>query len=124
VFYSIKNSFVRIVLFVNEKNDLAARMRQVRAAYGYAGHGGQKLFAEFLGISPQRWSNVENGIAQGLGSELALRLVTKCPGVTLDWLVRGDASTLSQVAMRRLGLLGEAPRASGASGGHSGEDEC
>ena len=103
-----KNNSVRILLFVRERDNIATRATQVREAYGYKGHGGQKLFAEFLGVIPQRWGHVETGQA-GLGIDLALMVVQKCPGVTLDWLYRGDASGLSQATMRRLGLLGDVP---------------
>lgn len=60
----------------------------------------------FSGISPQRWNNVENG--KPLGNDLALLLVRKCPGLTLDWLYNGNRGGLSVSMDQRLNGLGEA----------------
>ena len=104
-----KNYFVSTVPFVRDRDNIATRAIQVREAYGFAGHGGQKRFAEFLGVIPQRWGHVETGQA-GLGIDLALLVVQKCPGVTLEWLYRGHADTLTPITQRRLGLLGGPPK--------------
>jgi hypothetical protein len=73
---------------------IAQRLKILRIAMGYGGHGGQTGFARFLGLgSPQRWNNVEKGLP--LGKDLALLLVRRCPGLSLGWLYSGIRTELS-----------------------------
>ena len=60
---------------------------------GFNGRGGQRAFANFLGVERGRWSNVECG--GPLGKEMAVRIVRKFPGVTLDWLFLGRTEGLT-----------------------------
>ncbi len=89
---------------------LANRMRRLRTAWGYGGHGGQRLFAEFLGISQQRWGNIENG--HPLGRDLVQIIVKKCQGIDYNWLLGGTTDGLSQATLTRLGLPGGLPSGS------------
>ena len=57
---------------------------------GFNGRGGQQALANFLGVDRGRWNNVECGAP--LSKEMALRIVRKFPGVTLDWLFLGIAA--------------------------------
>ena len=69
---------------------------------GFNGRGGQQAFANFLGVDRGRWNNVECGAP--LSKDMALRIVRKFPGVTLDWLFLGRPEGLT-VEMARM-LLG------------------
>ena len=60
---------------------------------GFNGRGGQQNFAELLGVERGRWNNVECGAP--LGKEMALRIVRKYLGVTLDWLFLGRTEGLT-----------------------------
>jgi hypothetical protein len=59
-------------------------------------------FAKYLGVGLKRLWHAENG--GSLAKELALRIVEKCPGVTLDWLYLGRTKGLSVSMARRLGV--------------------
>ena len=67
---------------------------------GFNGRGGQQAFANFLGVDRGRWNNVECGAP--LGKEMALRIVRKFPGVTLDWLFLGRTEGLTAEMARAL----------------------
>ena len=54
-------------------SDESKRARRLREAMGFNGRGGQRAFAEFLGIERGRWNNVECGAP--LGKEMAVRIV-------------------------------------------------
>ena len=81
-------------------NDESKRARRLREAMGFNGRGGQQAFANFLGIERGRWNNVECGAP--LGKEMALRIVRKFPGVTLDWLFLGRPEGLTAEMARAL----------------------
>ena len=83
-------------------SDESKRARRLREAMGFNGRGGQQAFANFLGVDRGRWSNVECGAP--LSKDMALRIVRKFPGVTLDWLFLGRPEGLT-VEMARM-LLG------------------
>jgi transcriptional regulator with XRE-family HTH domain len=68
----------------------AVRIRTVRAIEGYEL---QKAFAEFLGVSPSRLANIENGLP--LSIDVAQKIVAKFPVYTLDWLYNGNEGGLS-----------------------------
>ena len=74
-------------------SDESKRARRLREATGFNGRGGQQKFAELLGVDRGRWSNVECGAP--LSKEMALRIVRKFPGVTLDWLFLGRTEGLT-----------------------------
>ena len=83
-------------------SDESNRARRLREAMGFNERGAQLAFANFLGVERGRWSNVECGAP--LGKEMAVRIVRKFPGVTLDWLILGSPEGLT-VEMARM-LLG------------------
>lgn len=78
---------------------LAERMKQLRISLGFSV---EAAFAAYLGVSPQRWGNVEDGLP--LGKDLAFRIVQRVPGVTLDWLWLGKTDGLSFEMVRKLGI--------------------
>lgn len=47
----------------------------------------QRQFATWLGVTYQRWNNVESGMP--LGKDLAGILIRKIPGLSSDWLFYG-----------------------------------
>ena len=67
---------------------------------GFNGRGAQRPFANFLGVDRGRWNNVECGAP--LSKEMALRIVRKFPGVTLDWLFLGRTEGLTVQIARAL----------------------
>ena len=75
------------------------RLRQLRESMGYTQ---VTPFAKYLSVGLKRLWNADNG--GPLGKELALCIVQKCPGVTLDWLYLGRTEGLSVSMVRRLGL--------------------
>ena len=80
-------------------SDESQRARRLREAMGFNGRGSQQKFAELLGVERGTWNNVERGAP--LGKEMALRIVRKFPGVTLDWLFLGRPEGLT-VEMARM----------------------
>jgi hypothetical protein len=87
----------------------AQRARALREALGYTT---SNAFAAFLGIGYQRWNHVENG--HPLAREIALLLVQKVPGLTLDWLYLGRTEGLPIALARALGVF-DTPQATGNS---------
>ena len=79
---------------------VALRLRTLRDALAF---DTASAMAAFLGVSPQRWSNFENGLP--LSREMAFRLVQKIPGLTLDWLYFGKSDGVPLALARRLGEL-------------------
>lgn len=80
-------------------NTVAWRCRHLRESLGYTS---QTAFADVLGITLARWNNVENGLP--LSSQLALIVVKRFPGVSMDWLFTGGAYGLSFEMARLLGV--------------------
>jgi DNA-binding XRE family transcriptional regulator len=74
------------------KEEIAKRLEITRNALGFKT---QAAFAEALddNVTPQRWNNYESG-RDRLTLNLALVICEKWQQVTLDWLYRGDKSTL------------------------------
>lgn len=84
--------------------DPAARGRRLRTLRIVMGYEEQFRWAHALGISPERWNQVEKG--RGLSAAMTDLLVERVPGVSADWLRYGLTGGLS-VEMAR--LLGELP---------------
>ena len=80
--------------------DESKRARRLREASGFNGRGGQQKFAELLGVERGRWNNTECGAP--LSKEMAMRIVRKFPGVTLDWLILGSPEGLTVEMARAL----------------------
>ncbi len=60
-----------------------------------------RAFAEFIGLSEQRYNNFENGTP--LSKDAAFRLVAKIPGLTTDWLWFGRLEGLPYQLALELG---------------------
>jgi hypothetical protein len=73
------------------------RLRALRRAEGY---DTAKQFAEVLGVSANRYGNIEAG--SGLSIEIAQRIVASVPGCSLDWLYNGIENGLSVSLRQRL----------------------
>ena len=81
------------------------RLRRLRVARGY---GTAKAFAGYLNLRESRWNNLENG--HPLRRDVALLLVQKVPGLSLDWLYLGRSGGLSVQLARDLGLADAPPQ--------------
>jgi hypothetical protein len=82
----------------------AERVIHLRKVLGYPT---SNSFAVFLGVSPTRWNNVENGTP--LSRDLVFRLVRAIPGLTSDWLYFGNSDGMPFELARRLGVAGPPP---------------
>lgn len=78
----------------------AIRLRAVRRASPYPW---PKDFANFLGITPSRLSNIENG--HPLSRDVQNRVIEKMPWVSRSWLVDNDEASLTGTALQRLAPL-------------------
>ena len=78
----------------------AIRLRAARRASLYPW---PKDFAEFLGITPSRLSNIENG--HPLSRDVQNRVIAKVPGISRSWLVDGDEASLTVAMLQRLAPL-------------------
>jgi hypothetical protein len=76
----------------------------LRKACDYGGRGGSKAFAEHLGLTSQRWSQMETGYSP-LSIDIACKIVAKYPDLTLDWLILGRPDGLPLMWRRLLGLI-------------------
>lgn len=75
----------------------AIRMRAIRRASAYPT---PQAFADFLGITVSRLSNVENGYP--ISTDLQNRIVTKLPTISRSYLMDGDESALTGYTLRQL----------------------
>ena len=90
-FFDIGMGWVDLGEMVPKKRSgTAQRIARLREVMGF---DSQMAFAAFLGVGYERYNNVERGLP--LSSSMASIIVRKCPGVTRDWLLDGDASTLA-----------------------------
>jgi hypothetical protein len=78
----------------------AIRMRAVRRASAYPA---RKDFANFLGITIPRLSNIENGFP--ISRDVQNRVIDKLPWVSRDWLVDGNEGGLTVATLQRLAPL-------------------
>jgi hypothetical protein len=78
----------------------AIRMRAVRRASAYPE---RKDFANFLGITVPRLSNVENGFP--ISRDVQDRVIAKLPWVSRDWLMDGSEGGLTIATLQRLAPL-------------------
>lgn len=81
------------------------RVRQVRRLAGYGQNAAG--FAKFLGITPTRLSNIENGLP--LSRQVAEIISQKVPGISWDWLYSGNESALPVAVQRALAAAAETP---------------
>jgi transcriptional regulator with XRE-family HTH domain len=75
---------------------VAARLRVVRMMRAQT----QTAFADFLGIETTRWNQIERG--SPLSKEVALLIVARIPGITLDWLFLGKTGGLTVMLLQEL----------------------
>ncbi len=78
----------------------AIRMRAVRRASAYPS---RKDFADFLGITGPRLSNIENGFP--ISNDVQNRVIAKMPWVSRGWLMDGDEASLTGATLQRLAPL-------------------
>jgi len=76
----------------DDDHDVALRCRVLTRLY--AG-GNSTAFADTIGISPNRWNNIENNGA--LSKDVAFTIVRKFPEISLDWLWRGKDDGLPRL---------------------------
>ncbi len=91
----------------------ATRIRLITLRYLVAGDN-QTTFAQQMGIEVKRWNNVERGLPLSKG--IALTLVQKVPGLTLDWLFRGVENGLPVQLQRELTDAGNKATSIGRAG--------
>ena len=92
---------------MKRRSGVALRLQRLQGAMEF---DSQRAFAAYLDVSYNRYNNVARG-AYPLSKDLAITIARKCPGVTTDWLLEGDASTL---APKWIKLLSEPPKRSQA----------
>lgn len=90
---------------VNEELDpdrvaTGERLKQLRKASGYGGHGQAKAFAAYLGVASNHYSMIEAG-KRPLALDTA-REAKRQFGATLDWLYDGDGQGLPDELRRRI----------------------
>lgn len=85
------------------KNDVAERLIALRLAM--SGEN-QTRFAAQIGFEIKRWNNFERGLP--LSKDAAIQLVTRIPGLTLDWLFLGREDGLPVKLHRELVEAGKA----------------
>lgn len=84
------------------------RMKVVRLAFSKPGETA-RAFAQRMGFGETTWNNYEKKQRPSL--DAAARVVGANPGLTLDWIYLGDASTLSFPVRGALGAAEEAVEA-------------
>ena len=82
---------------ISEKSGVPARLIALRLAVT---GDNQTRFAAQFGFEVKRWNNFERG--SPLSKEAAIQLVTKIPGLTLDWLFLGKEDGLPVKLQREL----------------------
>jgi hypothetical protein len=82
-------------------DDQGSRLLRLREAMGIST---QTAMAVALGIEVSRWNNFERSHSP-LSLDVANRICARFPGVTLDWLIRGNPSGLPLDLAKRLGEL-------------------
>lgn len=79
---------------------VARRLRALRWLFGGRENSTQEGFAAQLGLGSRRWSNFENG--HPLSKEVALKIVSVFPSITLDWLWLGRTSGMTHAMAEEL----------------------
>ncbi len=81
----------------DDDEDVAIRCRVLTRLY--AG-GNSTAFADLVGISANRWNNIENSGA--LSKDATRQIVRKLPEVSIDWLWRGKDDGLPRTRIDEL----------------------
>lgn len=58
-------------------------------------------FARHVKLSPNQWSNFETGYGRP-SVDVGIQLCQKVPGLSLDWIFRGDRQGLSAAMLTKL----------------------
>ena len=85
---------------------IARRLRILRQRAQGGEQGSQARFAAQIGIEYRRWNNYERG--HPLSRDMAVLLVNRIHGLTLDWLYLGREDGLSTKLQRELLEAGNA----------------
>jgi DNA-binding XRE family transcriptional regulator len=80
--------------------DIAARLAQLRESFPEMN---QAAFASYLGMTAQAWNNYERGLRRP-DLATALKICQRVPGLTLDWIYRGEEGGLSARLLRQLSV--------------------
>lgn len=75
----------------------AIRLRAIRRA---SAHPTPALFADFLGITVSRLSNIENG--HPISNDVQNRIVSKLPTISRSYLMDGNEDALTGFTLQRL----------------------
>jgi hypothetical protein len=89
-----------------DNTSIARRLRILRHHIAGSEQGSQLRFATQMGIEYRRWNNFERGYP--LNREIAVALIRKVHGLTLDWLYLGREDGLSIGLHRELTEAGKA----------------
>lgn len=93
------------------KREIPGTAERLKALRQFVAGDNQTLFATRMGIEVKRWNNFERG--SPLSKEIAILLVTKVPGLTLDWLYLGIESGLPIALQRELAAAGNGKTSAG-----------
>ena len=85
------------------------RALALRIACGFGERGGSLGFARHLGLTPQRWSQMETGYSP-LSVEIATAISRKYPAITWDWLFRGRGDAMPLPWQDALGVMDGTPK--------------
>lgn len=75
----------------DNNRDVAIRCRVLTRVYA---DGNSTTFAERVGLSANRWNNIENSGA--LSKDVTRKIIRKFPEVSIDWLWRGKDDGLAK----------------------------
>lgn len=85
---------------VAKGSESGRRLKHLREAFGYPT---QTAFCAALGVQLNRWNNIERG--EPLSIRVAMTIINRFPGLTLDYLYFGKTDGLTVSMARRLGFL-------------------
>lgn len=87
--------------------DSGNRMRLMREALGYPGHGGSTRFAALIGVSKNLWSMVETGTP--VSKRVARLIRSQHPEISLEYLLEGKPGQMSLDTLVKLGVIKLSP---------------
>lgn len=83
-----------------DSEEATRRLKALRHFVAGSDAGAQTRFAKQMEIEVKRWNNFERGLP--LSKDVAIQLVRKIPGLTLDWLFLGIEDGLPMHLQRKL----------------------
>lgn len=84
--------------------DTARRALALRILCGYPGHGNQKKFAEWLGVTGPRWGNVERGVVP-FSPRIIKIIKRRLPAIDTEWLQEGSEAKMPLGLMREINQI-------------------